>query len=117
MNESGTVKESPLVGLSSAEAARLLEQLGPNAVTEEKSHPLLALLRKFWSPVPWMLEATIILQIIIGKLDEAVVIAVLLVVNAIRVTFRRAAPTRRWLCFGNVSTFRRGYCAMAAGSS
>ncbi|QIK38707.1 plasma-membrane proton-efflux P-type ATPase [Caldichromatium japonicum] len=83
MIEQGTTTASPLAGLSSSEAARLLEQFGPNEVAEEKTHPLLALLRKFWSPVPWMLEITIILQIAIGKPDEAAVIAVLLVVNAV----------------------------------
>ncbi len=72
-----------LGGLSAAEAARLLAQFGANEVAEEKPHPLLALLRKFWSPVPWMLELTIVLQLALGKADEAAVIAVLLVVNAV----------------------------------
>ncbi|MBZ0092871.1 MAG: HAD-IC family P-type ATPase, partial [Sulfuricellaceae bacterium] len=72
-----------LGGLSAAEAARLLAQYGANEVAEEKPHPLLALLRKFWSPVPWMLELTIVLQLALGKADEAAVIAVLLVVNAV----------------------------------
>jgi len=70
-------------GLSAAEAERRLAQFGLNEVAEEKPHPLLALLRKFWSPVPWMLEATIVLQLVLGKPDEAAVIAVLLVVNAV----------------------------------
>ena len=33
---------------------------------------------KFWAPVPWMLEATIVLEILVHKLDEAVIIGVLL---------------------------------------
>ncbi|MFH1819674.1 MAG: plasma-membrane proton-efflux P-type ATPase [Pseudomonadota bacterium] len=70
-------------GLSAAEAALRLTQFGPNEIAEEKPHPLLALLRKFWSPVPWMLEVTIVLQLVLGKPDEAAVIAVLLVVNAV----------------------------------
>jgi H+-transporting ATPase len=70
-------------GLSAVEAARRLAQYGPNEVADEKPHPLRALLRKFWSPVPWMLEATIALQLSIGKADEAAVIAVLLLVNAV----------------------------------
>jgi H+-transporting ATPase len=71
------------LGLSAAEAARRLAQHGPNEVEEEKSHPLLALMRKFWSPVPWMLEVTVILQLALGKRDEAAVITVLLVVNGV----------------------------------
>ncbi|HEX8978629.1 MAG TPA: plasma-membrane proton-efflux P-type ATPase [Parasulfuritortus sp.] len=70
-------------GLTTAEAAQRLVRYGPNEVAEEKPHPLLVLLRKFWSPVPWMLEATILLQLALGKTDEATVIAVLLVVNAV----------------------------------
>jgi H+-transporting ATPase len=72
-----------LRGLTTQEAARRLAQHGPNEVAEDKPHPVLALLHKFWSPVPWMLEATIILQLILGRSDEAGVIAVLLVVNAV----------------------------------
>jgi len=72
-----------LRGLTSDEAAQRLAHYGPNTVTEERPHPLRALLRKFWAPVPWMLEATIGLQIVLGKLDEAAIIAVLLVFNAV----------------------------------
>jgi H+-transporting ATPase len=71
-----------LHGLTSSEALQRLQQYGPNAVVEERSHPGLVLLRKFWAPVPWMLEAAIVLQIALGKIHEAAVIATLLVVNA-----------------------------------
>lgn len=70
-------------GLSSLEAAERLKQYGPNAVAEERAHPARALLGKFWASVPWMLEAVIVLQLVLGKFDEAIIIAALLVVNAI----------------------------------
>jgi H+-transporting ATPase len=70
-------------GLSSAEAARRLRELGPNAVPQEKRRPLRTLALKFWSPVPWMLEAAVVLQVALGKVDEAAVIAALLVLNAL----------------------------------
>jgi H+-transporting ATPase len=38
---------------------------------------------KFWAPVPWMLEAAIALELILGKYVEAVIIALLLVFNAV----------------------------------
>ena len=72
-----------VAGLASAEAQRRLAQYGANAVAAERRHPLRALLGKFWAPVPWMLEATIVLQLLLGKVDEAVIIAALLLVNAI----------------------------------
>jgi H+-transporting ATPase len=37
---------------------------------------------KFWAPVPWMLEAAIILQLVLGEYPEAGLIAALLVFNA-----------------------------------
>ncbi|MFZ0532799.1 MAG: HAD-IC family P-type ATPase, partial [Anaerolineales bacterium] len=70
-------------GLSSHEAAQRLKQYGPNAVAEEKRRPLLNFLKKFWAPVPWMLEITVILELYLGKDVEAIVIGLLLVFNAI----------------------------------
>ncbi len=75
--------KAPSTGLSSQEAARRLEQYGPNAVAEEKRHPLIFFLSKFWAPVPWMLEITILLELYLGRDVEAIVIGFLLVFNAI----------------------------------
>lgn len=72
----------PSRGLTSEEARRRLLEFGPNAVTEKKKHPVLALLGKFWAPVPWVLELTIVLEIALGKFLEAAVIGILLVFNA-----------------------------------
>ena len=76
-------KVSQLAGLSSAEVASRRAEFGPNAVVEEPVHPLKRFARHFWAPVPWMLEATIVLQITIGELLTAAMIAVLLVFNVI----------------------------------
>jgi putative PIN family toxin of toxin-antitoxin system len=38
---------------------------------------------KFWAPVPWMLEAAIALELILGKYVEATIIALLLIFNAL----------------------------------
>lgn len=72
----------PSRGLTSEEARRRLLESGPNAVAEKKPHPILALLGKFWAPVPWMLEVTIVLEVALGKFLEAAVIAVLLMFNS-----------------------------------
>ena len=45
-------------------------------------HPLRRALDKFWAPVPWMLEAAIVLELALGKYVEAGIIAALLVFNA-----------------------------------
>jgi H+-transporting ATPase len=46
-------------------------------------HPMRRAFAKFWAPVPWMLEAAIVLELILGKYVEAVIIALLLVFNAL----------------------------------
>jgi H+-transporting ATPase len=69
-------------GLSSEEASRLLEQVGPNAMPDTSLHPWRMALQKFWAPVPWMLEATVVLELLLGKCVEAAIIASLLVFNA-----------------------------------
>ena len=69
-------------GLTNDEARRRLEQFGPNAVPDTSLHPLRRALTQFWAPVPWMLEAAIILEVALGKYVEAAIIAVLLAFNA-----------------------------------
>ena len=56
-----------LTGLTSDEARRRLEKFGPNAVPDTAMHPLRRALAKFWAPVPWMLEAAIVLEVFLGK--------------------------------------------------
>ena len=70
-------------GLSSHEARRRLAAQGPNEIAESSPNPLLSFLRKFWAPVPWMLEVAVVLELALGKFDEAAVIAALLVLNAL----------------------------------
>lgn len=69
-------------GLTSEEARRRLEKSGPNAMPDTALHPLRRALTKFWAPVPWMLEAAIMLEIGLGKYVEAAIIALLLAFNA-----------------------------------
>ena len=75
--------EPALQGLAGAEARKRLLQYGPNIVEEASSHPWIAFLGKLWAPIPWMLEATIALQLVLGKTDEAQIIAALLIFNAV----------------------------------
>ena len=54
-------------GLSSAEARNRLEKSGPNAMPDTGIHPLRRALAQFWAPVPWMLEAAVLLEMVLGK--------------------------------------------------
>ena len=73
--------ESP-AGLTGDEVRRRLEEFGPNAIAEEAPALRRALLGKLWAPIPWLLEAAIILQIGTGRYLEAAVIGGLLAFNA-----------------------------------
>jgi PPK2 family polyphosphate:nucleotide phosphotransferase len=49
-------------GLSQAEAQKRLTQYGPNEIEEKKTNALLKFLSYFWGPIPWMIEAAVILS-------------------------------------------------------
>ena len=75
--------EAPSNGLTNEEARTRLAKFGPNAMPDTSVHPLRLALKKFWAPVPWMLEAAIVLELVLGKYVEGSIIAVLLVFNAV----------------------------------
>jgi H+-transporting ATPase len=70
-------------GLSSSEAQARLQQYGPNEITEKKVSPLLKFLSYFWGPIPWMIEAAVILSGILRRWDDFGVIFALLLLNAV----------------------------------
>ena len=84
-SQSGSNQElaTPLtVGLSTGEARARLEKVGANEMPDTAIRPWRAALAKFWAPVPWMLEAAILLQVVLHEYVEAAVVAGLLVFNA-----------------------------------
>jgi H+-transporting ATPase len=54
------------------------------------SHPARRAVEKLWAPIPWMLEAAIMLEVVLAKYVEAGIIAVLLVFNAALGFFQEA---------------------------
>lgn len=82
--------ESSPDGLSQAEAEKRLAQYGPNAMPDTSLHPLRMAIEKFWAPVPWMLEAAIVLQIVLGDYLGAAIIFGLLVFNAVLGLFQES---------------------------
>jgi len=83
MPEPCSVAGVPLpAGLTADEAGRRLAKFGPNTVADTAVRPLRRVLAEFWAPVPWMLEAAVVLELFLGKWVEAAIIAVLLVFNA-----------------------------------
>jgi H+-transporting ATPase len=83
-------QEVASTGLTSDEARTRLEKDGPNAMPDTSAHPLRNALAKFWAPVPWLLEASIVLELVLHKYYEAAVIAALLVFNAALAYFQES---------------------------
>ena len=70
-------------GLGEAEARKRLAQYGPNEIAEKKINPLLKFLTYFWGPIPWMIEAAVVLSAVARHWPDFGIILVLLCANAV----------------------------------
>jgi H+-transporting ATPase len=70
-------------GLAQAEAERRLAKHGPNELTERKESALRKFLGYFWGPIPWMIEAAIVLSALVRHWTDFGIILVLLLANAV----------------------------------
>lgn len=71
------------VGLSEDEARARLTQAGYNEIREEPSSPVRGVLKRLWGPIPWMLEAALVLELLLGKVTEPAMIAAWLLFSAV----------------------------------
>ena len=76
------LKVNPDTGLTGADVAARRKEHGYNEVAEQKGHPVIDFLRKFWGISAWMLELIMVLSAVLGKYTDLVVVSALLVVNA-----------------------------------
>jgi H+-transporting ATPase len=70
-------------GLSEAEAQKRLTQYGPNEITVKKANEFLKFLSYFWGPIPWMIEAAVILSGVVRHWLDFFIILLLLASNAV----------------------------------
>ena len=70
-------------GLSEAEAQKRLTQYGPNEITVKKTNEVLKFLSYFWGPIPWMIEAAVILSGVVRHWLDFFIILLLLASNAV----------------------------------
>jgi H+-transporting ATPase len=70
-------------GLSQAEAQKRLTQYGPNEIAEKKTNEFLKFLTYFWGPIPWMIEAAVILSGVVRHWLDFFIILLLLCSNAV----------------------------------
>ncbi len=70
-------------GLTQAEATKRLTQYGPNEIAEKKTNEFLKFLSYFWGPIPWMIEAAVILSGVVRHWMDFFIILLLLASNAV----------------------------------
>jgi len=69
-------------GLARAQIEAVRARFGFNEI-EEREEPLWhRILRRFWGPIPWMIEAAAVLSAVVGKWEDFGIILVMLLVNA-----------------------------------
>ena len=70
-------------GLTQAEAVKRLAQYGPNEIEEKKTNSFLKFLTYFWGPIPWMIEAAVVLSAVARHWPDFGIILVLLLANGV----------------------------------
>jgi H+-transporting ATPase len=69
-------------GLSAGQVSERLARFGYNEIREREEPLWHRALRRFWGPIPWMIEAAAILSAVVQKWDDFVIITIMLLVNA-----------------------------------
>ncbi len=70
-------------GLSGGEAAGRLERYGANALAEKGHSVVLEVLSHFWAPIPWMIEAAVVLTAVTARWADFGIILALLLLNGV----------------------------------
>ncbi|MFY1645199.1 cation-transporting P-type ATPase, partial [Methanoculleus bourgensis] len=70
-------------GLTRSEAEDRIRRFGPNELPEKEESAVLKFFRYFWGPIPWMIEAALIISAAIGRWEDFAIIFALLLVNAV----------------------------------
>jgi len=69
-------------GLERGEVEKRREFYGFNELPKKHVNPFIKFLKNFWGPIPWMIEAAIILSIVDRDWDDVIIIGSLLLINA-----------------------------------
>ena len=84
VQEEKPVTPSPvkIKGLSDEEVKERLAKYGPNTIEEKEESWMHRLFRRFWGPIPWMIEIAAILSAMVKHWEDFTIITILLVFNA-----------------------------------
>lgn len=75
--------ESSSKGLDDRDIPARHDKYGFNEVISKKESGIKKFASKFWSPIPWMLEITIVITAVLGKYRDMYIIAFLLLFNGV----------------------------------
>ncbi|MGN6627041.1 MAG: plasma-membrane proton-efflux P-type ATPase, partial [Tepidisphaeraceae bacterium] len=70
-------------GLSHDEVTRRRQEFGLNELPARTVNPVLKFLSYFWGPIPWMIEAAVVLSGVVRHWSDLIIISVLLISNAV----------------------------------
>jgi len=70
-------------GLTEDQAKENIRKYGFNEIKEKREPAFVLFLKKFWGPIPWLLEFTGILTFLLKKYPDAIAIFVLLIFNGV----------------------------------
>jgi len=69
-------------GLSKTETSQRLEKYGYNTIEEKVESLWHRVFRRFWGPIPWMIEIAALLSALVQKWEDFIIILIMLLVNA-----------------------------------
>ena len=69
-------------GLSEEEVRKRLREYGYNEIREKEEPLWHRIFRRFWGPIPWMIEVAAVLSALVQKWEDFFIIMVMLLVNA-----------------------------------
>jgi len=72
----------PLKGLTSTEVFKRRQHFGSNEIIEREESIWHRIFRRFWGPIPWMIEVAAILSFIVQKWEDFTIIMTMLLINA-----------------------------------
>jgi H+-transporting ATPase len=79
----GIENEYQGTGLKDDDIQAKRKQYGYNEIPEKKIGPVMGTLKRMWGPIPWLLEAAMIFELLLGKGVQAAVVFLLLVFSAV----------------------------------
>ncbi len=71
-----------LKGLTSKEVEERIKKFGYNEIKEKEESWIHRLFRRFWGPIPWMIEIAAILSAVAKRWEDFTIIMIMLLVNA-----------------------------------